>query len=113
MSSSSKLKKGKPKPPKDKKVGWGDDDPNPLLNVEPVGRSVGKAPRSNQEQNAQINALVRSYGLNKKQRLRLHQRIGGQGYPYDEIKRIIDAGDYFQADGEAEDSKLWLFEVPF
>jgi hypothetical protein len=112
MSSRLKPKGGGAKPRGQKKRGWDDDDPNPRPRVEPVGRIVGNTPRSNQAQKEQIDYLARVYGLTKQQRERLHKRIKKQGYSYDEIKKIIEAGDYFQADREAVGPPLWLFEAP-
>jgi hypothetical protein len=114
MSSRLKPKGGGAKPRGQKKR-WldDDDDPNSLPRVEPVGRIVGNTPRSNQAQKEQIDNLARIYGLTKQQRERLHRRIGGQGYSYDEIKKIIEAGDYFQGDAETASLKSWLFELPF
>jgi hypothetical protein len=113
MSSRLEPKRGGAKPRAQKKRGWGDDDddPNSLPRVEPVGRIVGNTPRSNQAQKEQIDNLARIYRLTKQQRERLHRRIGGQGYAYDEIKKIIEAGDYFQAERETVGRSSYLFEA--
>jgi hypothetical protein len=84
-----------------------------LPSVERVGRSRGNAPRNNREQNRQIDALAKRYGLTNEQRERLHARIGGRGYGYKEIEKIIQGGDYFQEDVEVTGTKSWLFELPF
>jgi hypothetical protein len=91
---------------------WRNDN-NSLPRVERVGRSRGNAPRNNQDQNSQTGSLAKKYRLTKEQRERLHRRIQGEGYNYQEIEGIIKSGDYFLADAEKIDTSTWLFEVPF
>jgi hypothetical protein len=68
-------------------------DDNSLPQVERVGRSQGNAPRNNQDQNRQINSLANK--LTPQERRRLHDQISGQGYSYQQIKEIIQSGDFF------------------
>ena len=53
-----------------------------------VGRQKGNAPRNNQAQNEQIDAIVSKLGLNKKQRRLLHDEISGEGYGYQDLLQI-------------------------
>ena len=51
----------------------------------PIGRQIGKAPRSNQAQNRQFNSVVKEFNLSPKQQRILHEAITGLGYSRDEI----------------------------
>ncbi|WP_455715076.1 hypothetical protein, partial [Anaerosporobacter sp.] len=53
-----------------------------------VGRQNGNAPKDNQKQNEQIDAVKNDLGLTQKQRRFLHKEIGHQGYGYQEIKDL-------------------------
>jgi N-acetylmuramoyl-L-alanine amidase len=90
---------------------WRNDD-NSFPRIERVGRSRGNSPRNNQDQNRQIDSLAKKYRLINEQRERLHHRIGGQGYNYQDIEKIIKTGDYFLAEAEKTASGLKLFETP-
>ena len=53
-----------------------------------IGHQNGKAPRNNQKQNKQIKDIANQLGLNKDQIRRLHDKITGKGYSYQEILEL-------------------------
>ena len=57
---------------------------------ERVGKQAkgSKAPRSNQAQNAQTDAVAKELGLTPKQARQLHDAVGKQGYGYQEILEL-------------------------
>ena len=71
-----------------------------------IGKSKGRTPQNNQDQNAQFEAAVNKLGLSPKESDILHRLISGQGYGYQEI--IEFAANYFNLN--STNTRVILYE---
>lgn len=67
---------------------WDDYENDDSPRTERIGKSRGNAPRNNQAQNEQVDAVSKKYGLTKDERRLLHDMIGKQGNGYSELEEL-------------------------